>query len=144
MRERVYPDLPILGVGAVVVGELGVLLVRRDKDPGKGLWSIPGGRVELGETLDVAIHREVLEETGIEIETIRDIGYTDLIMKDSDGKIQYHYFIVHFLTKALTKDVTSETPEAEVKWFPLDTLPKDVPELIVDLIMKHENEITSI
>jgi len=101
MSDRRYPKFPIPGVGAIVVSHKGILLVRRNKEPGKGMWSIPGGGVEIGETLKEAIIREVLEETGVDIEPLYEIGYVDLITKDNQGSIEFHYLILHFLAKAI-------------------------------------------
>ncbi len=88
MSDRRYPSIPILGVGAIVVGKDGVLLGRRDKDPGKGLLSIPGGAVETGETQEQAVKREVLEETGVECDVLRFVSTADLITLDTNGKVE--------------------------------------------------------
>ena len=105
------------GVGAIVVGKRGVLLVCRNKEPGKGLWGIPGGVIELGETHREAIKREVLEETGIEIELLDLLGVIDVIMPDSEGAIEYHGFMIHYIANAKTEESYEETPEGEVGWF---------------------------
>ena len=126
MTERRYPKSPMAGVGAIVVGAKGVLLVKRDKEPGRGLWSLPGGVIEIGETHRDAIKREVLEETGIEIELldlIGVIGVIDVIQPDSKGAIEFHGLLIHYLARAKTEESYEETPEGEVRWFEPDVLP---------------------
>lgn len=145
MNERRYPQFPIPGVGAIVVGSKGVLLVRRDKDPGKGLWSIPGGGVEIGETQEESIIREVLEETGIECKIIELVSTADLITPDKSGRIEFHYLLNHYLARAITESTMPETPEAEVGWFHPNDLPTDMASpRVVELIMSVKNQILQI
>jgi 8-oxo-dGTP diphosphatase len=95
--KRLYPDQPIIGVGGIVFNEDEVLLVRRGKEPALGEWSLPGGAVEVGETLEEALHRELLEETGIEVEILGLSAFLERIFPDADGKISYHYVLLDFL-----------------------------------------------
>ena len=137
MSSRRYPHFPIPGVGGVVFGSKGILLVRRDKDPGKGLWSIPGGGVEVGETQEQALIREVFEETGVRCEMKQLVSTSDIMYPDSEGKIEYHYLLNHYIAEARTEELQPESPEAEVNWFPLDKLPLDeMPDPIVEVIQK--------
>ncbi|MFW9978306.1 MAG: NUDIX hydrolase [Candidatus Thorarchaeota archaeon] len=137
MSSRRYPEFPIPGVGGVVFGTKGVLLVRRDKEPGKGLWSIPGGGVEVGETQQEALVREVLEETGVRCNVLQFISTADIIFRDKNGDIEYHYILNHYLAEALSSSIRPETPDAEVGWFALDQLPiSDMPEAIIDIVNK--------
>ena len=126
MVGRRYPVYPIPGVGAVVVGSQGILLARRDKDPGTGLWSIPGGGVELGETQEEAVVREVFEETGIKCKVLDLISTADLITPDNTGKIEFHFILNHYLAQALTESTRPETIDGEVGWFDPDNLPSDM------------------
>ncbi|MFW9786902.1 MAG: NUDIX hydrolase [Candidatus Thorarchaeota archaeon] len=126
MNERHYPHLPIPGVGAIVVGPRGILLARRDKDPAKGLWSIPGGGVELGETQNESVIREVKEETGIACEVLEFVSTADLISHDISGNVEYHFLLNHYLARALTEDTKPETEDGEVGWFHPDRLPTDI------------------
>lgn len=145
MNERRYPQFPIPGVGAIVVGAKGVLLVRRDKEPGKGLWSIPGGGVEIGETQEESVLREVEEETGIQCEVLDFVSTVDLITPDESGQIEFHYLLNHYLARALTETTKPETPEAEVGWFHPDDLPKDMANpRITELILSVRDEILSL
>lgn len=98
-QKREYPTAPIVGVGAVVIHNGKVLLVRRAREPLIGQWSLPGGAVELGETLKEAVTREVLEETGISVETATMVRALDRIEKDASWNVRYHYVLVDFLCR---------------------------------------------
>jgi ADP-ribose pyrophosphatase YjhB (NUDIX family) len=138
LSRRQYPCHPIPGVGVIVVSQRGLLLVRRDKDPGKGLWSIPGGGVEVGETQEIAAIREVREETGVEIELLELVSTADLVTVDSQGCIQYHYLLNHYLAVAQTLTTQAEYPWAEVNWFRPDCLPlEEMPYRIQSLLQEH-------
>lgn len=113
--KREYPKAPIAAVGVVVVKGDKVLLVRRGQEPGRGRWGLPGGAVELGETVAQAAEREVDEECGIEIE-IRDvIEVIDRIIPD-DGRIRYHYILIDLLAEHRRGDPTASSDAAEVRW----------------------------
>lgn len=94
--RREYPEAPIVGVGGVIFKDSSVLLVKRDQEPGKGQWSLPGGVVELGETLTDALKREMLEEVSINIELGGLVRLLDRILHDREKKVQYHYVIVDY------------------------------------------------
>lgn len=95
--KREYPDAPIVGVGAVIVHEGRVLLIERANEPLKGEWSLPGGAVELGETLEQAMLREVLEETGLRVEARGVAEVFDRIVRDEQCRVRYHYVLVDYL-----------------------------------------------
>jgi 8-oxo-dGTP diphosphatase len=96
--RREYPEAPILGVGAVVIDGGRVLLVRRGQEPLKGQWSLPGGALELGETLQGGVVREVLEETGLEVRAGGIVEILDRITPDeTSGRIRYHYVLIDFI-----------------------------------------------
>jgi len=95
--SRKYPDRPYVGVGAVIVQDGRVLIVKRKYDPLAGQWSIPGGAVEIGETLEGCVAREMLEETGLEIEVGPVIEVFDRITRDDLGKVRYHFVLVDYL-----------------------------------------------
>ena len=135
MDERRYPHHPIPGVGAIVVSNKGVLLARRDKAPGKGLWSIPGGAVELGETQKESVIREVLEETGVLCEVIKLVSTADLITLDESGSVEFHFLLNHYLARSTGGVLKPEFPDGEVGWFHPDKLPKEmVNQEIIDLL----------
>jgi 8-oxo-dGTP diphosphatase len=97
---RTYPDRPIVGVGAVVLVEQRIVLVKRAHEPLKGEWNLPGGAVEVGETLEAACAREVLEETGLEVRVGPVIEVFDRIMFDDERRVQYHFVLVDYLCHA--------------------------------------------
>jgi len=145
MDDRRYPVHPILGVGGIVVGRKGVLLVKRHKEPDKGRWSLPGGGVEIGETQEQALMREVREETGVESRPIQLVGTADIIIPDSAGLIEYHYIVNQYLVRALTEDTKPEVPEAEVGWFRPDALPKErMNPRVFDFLQTMNGSITSL
>jgi 8-oxo-dGTP diphosphatase len=116
IMKREYPEAPIAGVGVVVLKGDKVLLVRRGKEPDRGRWGLPGGAVELGETVAQAAEREVDEECGIEIE-IRDvIEVIDRIIPDDDGQIRYHYILIDLLAEHRRGDPIASSDAAEVRW----------------------------
>jgi len=95
--QRKYPPCPLIGVGALVVDKDRILVVLRENEPGKGLWSVPGGVLELGETTLEGAKREIREETGVEAEFDRLLDVVDSITRDEKGVICYHYVLIEFL-----------------------------------------------
>src|SRR5512146_2240687 len=100
--KREYPEQPLVGVGAVIVEGERVVLVRRAAPPMAGEWSIPGGLLELGETLRAGAEREALEETGLQVEASEVVGVLDRIVPDAAGKPRYHYVLIDFLCRRLS------------------------------------------
>jgi len=95
--SRQYPERPIVGVGAVIVDDGKVLLVKRKYEPLKGQWSLPGGMVEVGETLETALAREMLEETGLRVDVGPVIEVFDRIMRDEERRVRYHFVLIDYL-----------------------------------------------
>lgn len=122
--SREYPPRPICGVGAIIKQGQCVLLTRRGKPPRSGEWSIPGGAVELGETLREATRREIREECGIEIEIERVADAVDIIQKDADGRIQYHYVLVDFVATYVSGEPIPTSDITEAIWVAADELDK--------------------
>ena len=122
MTTRQYPDRPIVAVGAIVVKDGRVLLARRGKEPSYGLWSIPGGAVNLGEELRAAARREVREECGIEIDVTEIVEVLDRVVRDSDGRIQYHYVLIDYLARWASGDPAPSSDVLEVRWVVPDDL----------------------
>jgi len=113
---REYPEAPIVGVGAVIVKDDQVLLVRRANAPSRGRWSIPGGTVELGETLAQAAVREVREECQVEVEASRVLSTFDLIQRDAKGRIRYHYVLIDLLARHVSGEPKAGTDALEARW----------------------------
>ena len=113
---REYPEAPIVGVGAVIVKDNQVLLVRRGSAPSRGMWSIPGGTVELGETLAQAAVREVREECQVEVEAGRVLSTLDLIQRDPKGRIRYHYVLVDLVARHVSGEPKAGTDALEARW----------------------------
>jgi 8-oxo-dGTP diphosphatase len=120
--RREYPEAPIVGVGAVVIDGTKVLLVRRGNEPLKGEWSLPGGAVELGETLQQGVVREVLEETGLVVVPAGIIEVLDRITQDEiqqdgvSGRVRYHYVLVDFVCRVTGGALREGSDADEVRW----------------------------
>jgi len=114
--KREYPDYPRVGVGAIVIEKERVLLVRRGIPPSLGLWAIPGGSVEIGETLKEAAEREILEETGVRVEADRPVYSFDFIERDENGEIRFHYVIVDLMARYAGGEVRAADDAADAKW----------------------------
>lgn len=114
--QREYPDRPIIGVGAVIVVDNRVLLAKRGKPPLMGQWSLPGGVVELGETLRAAAEREALEETGLIVKAGEVLEVLDRIIPGENGRTQYHYVLVDFLCQVTGGELRAGADAMEVAW----------------------------
>jgi len=113
---REYRELPRVGVGAIVIRDGRILLVKRGSSPGKGLWAPPGGLVELGETVREAAEREILEETGITIRAKEAFYVFDFIDRDKEGKIKYHYVIIDFMADYLGGEPKASDDVSDARW----------------------------
>lgn len=121
--SREFPDNPLVGVGAVIVADNRVLLVRRGQPPLLGQWSLPGGVLECGETLRDAVVREACEETGLVMETGEMLGVYERIIRSQDGRVRYHYVLIDFLCRPAGGDLKAGSDAADVRWFPPVELP---------------------
>jgi ADP-ribose pyrophosphatase len=119
---REYPIAPIVGVGAVIVRDNRVLLVRRGNEPNRGLWSIPGGAVELGETLAQAATREVREECRLEIKAQGVLSTFELIQRDEQDKVRYHYVLIDLAARYVGGQTTAGTDALDAHWATEDEL----------------------
>ena len=133
---REYPDYPRVGVGAIVLHEGRVLLVRRGRAPALGLWSVPGGLVDLGETTVEAARREVEEECGLEVRIAGLVGVLDRVTRDADGRVRYHWVLVDYLAVPESNDtITAGSDAAEVRWVTLDEVERlPITEGLADMI----------
>jgi 8-oxo-dGTP diphosphatase len=113
--EREFPQTPLVGVGAVVVQDGRVLLVRRGTEPLKGHWTLPGGLLEVGEALTAGVIREVREETGLEVEPIELIELLDRIHREGD-RVRYHYVIADYLCRVTGGELRAASDADAVRW----------------------------
>jgi 8-oxo-dGTP diphosphatase len=116
MRRR-YPVAPVVSVGVLVVRGGKILLAQRGHEPAEGLWTFPGGVVELGETLVQAAAREVREECGIDVVVRKPLTVVDRIFRDAEGQVEYHYVIVEMLADNLQGKVSPGSDACAVGWF---------------------------
>jgi 8-oxo-dGTP diphosphatase len=121
---RKYPDRPIVGVGAVIIDGDRVLLVKRAHEPLKGEWSLPGGAVEVGESLEAALIREVREETCLDVTVGPVVEVLDRIGRDAANRVEYHFVIIDYLCRVSGGTATCGSDASEVRWADRADLPK--------------------
>lgn len=122
-RKRLYPDQPIVGVGGVIVNDGKLLLEKRKNEPGRGRWTIPGGLVDLGETLENAVMREITEETCLEcaIEQVPElIDVVDNIDLDEQGRVKYHFVIIDYFVKVKSLIFKVASDAEDLAWVSVD------------------------
>jgi len=120
--SREYPPCPLVGVGALIVEGTRIVLVRRGKPPSLGQWSIPGGLVQLGETLERAVIREAQEETGLEVEPLNLVELLERIFPDDTGKIRHHYVLADYLCRVTNGTLRAGSDALEARWVDQDEL----------------------
>ncbi len=120
--KREYPEYPRVGVGAFIKKNDSVLLLKREHEPGKGKWSLPGGIVNLGEKIRDAIKREVEEEVGLKVDIVNIVDIFDSIEYDDKGRARFHYVIIGFIMKPVGGEVRGSEEASQVKWFKADEL----------------------
>jgi len=121
MRLAKTPRSPLVGVGAIIARDGAVLLVRRGEEPGRGLWSLPGGKVRWGECLRHAVQRECLEETGLKVTTGDVAGVTEALYP-SAGHPSFHYVLIGFFCEIVSGEPVAGSDALEVRWQPLENL----------------------
>jgi ADP-ribose pyrophosphatase len=121
MTTNEYPEQPQVAVGAIVIREGKVLLVKRNQPPGDGLWAIPGGRVNLGESLKQAAEREIKEETGVTIDAREPIYTFEVINEDNSG-IRFHYVIIDLVADYVSGEPCPGDDASEARWVSPDEL----------------------
>ena len=128
------PSAPVVGVGGVLIRDGKVLLIRRGKPPLYGRWVVPGGTVELGESLEQALVREMREETGLEVAPLEVLTVFDRIERDGD-RVVYHYVIVDYLCRWLGGEARAASDALEAAWAALDDLPRyDLPQKALEVV----------
>jgi len=132
----VNPTAPVVGVGGVLIRDGRVLLIRRGKPPLYGRWVVPGGTVELGESLEQALVREMREETGLEVVPLEILTVFDRIERDGD-QVVYHYVIVDYLCRWLGGEALAASDALEAAWAALDDLPRyDLPQKALEVVQE--------
>jgi len=135
--KREFPELPLVGIGSIIIEGDRVVLVKRAHPPIQGHWSIPGGVLEVGEMLREAAIREAREETGLIVEPGELLGVYDRILRDPEHRVQYHYVLIDFLCRAVGGNFLAASDAAEVRWFTRKELPAlDLAEDTLDVIQK--------
>jgi 8-oxo-dGTP diphosphatase len=114
--ERTYPTRPYLAVSAAIFHNGKVLIVRRGRAPAKGVYTLPGGGVELGETLEQAVIREVREETALDIEPVELVGFRQAIARDAAGRVERHFVILPFAARYVGGELALNEELAEADW----------------------------
>ncbi len=123
LPKSAYPDHPLLAVGAVVIHQGRVLLVRRLRPPGEGQWAIPGGKVDLGENLAQAAEREILEETGLTIAAGEPVYTFEVIDRDDAGRVRYHYVIIDLAAEYRGGKLRAGDDAGDARWVAPEELP---------------------
>ena len=142
--RREYPNQPLAGVGAVIIDKGKMILVKRGVEPGKGKWSIPGGLVELGESIRDATIREAKEETGLDVEIVidRPLDAFDNIDIDEKGGLHYHYILIQFLTRPKSGILKPSSDVLDARWVPIEEVEKyDLTKPFRRFFTKHKDEL---
>jgi len=120
--DRRYPEYPLVGVGAIIFRDERVLLVQRGTEPAYGKWSIPGGLVELGESLETAVRREVGEEVNLDVTVLDLVAVLDSVFRDENRRVEYHYVLLDFLCESPEGDPCPASDVLNCMFVPLDEL----------------------
>jgi len=145
-KQNLYPDSPRVAVGAVVFKDNRVLLVRRAQPPSQNIWAIPGGSVEIGETLQAAAEREILEETGVKIRAGEPVFTFDYIDRDKAGRIRFHYIIVNLMADYISGEPHAGDDAADARWVSSGaiggmTVSKMTRRLLIPVLVLKRNKI---
>lgn len=123
--SRLYPQVPVVAAAAIIFREGKILMVKRAKEPNKGKWSIPGGRIELGESIYEAVKREVSEECNIEIEVLRVFDAADNVIRDEEKRVRYHYVTIDILARYKDGQIKAQSDVDDYRW----VMPKELLEI---------------
>jgi 8-oxo-dGTP diphosphatase len=120
--QREYPEVPLIGVGAIIIEDERVVLVKRAHPPLQAQWSVPGGVLEVGELLHEAAVREAREETGLVVEPLELLGVYDRVLRNPEQRVQYHYVLIDFLCRRVAGDLAAASDASEGHWFAREEL----------------------
>jgi len=118
--KRLYPDQPVVGVGAVIIKQGKIALIKRGNEPSRGKWTIPGGLVELAESPEQAVIREAKEETGLSVDSPLLIDVVSNVDYDESGKVKYHYVIIDYLVHVKAGTAEAASDAVELRWVPFE------------------------
>ena len=121
--DRRYPERPLVGVGAIILDGSRVLMVVRGRPPRAGWWSLPGGLLETGETLAEAVRREASEETGLDVEPAGVLEIFERIIRDAEGRVEYHYVLVDYVCRAAAGEPRASSDVRAAEWIERTELP---------------------
>jgi 8-oxo-dGTP diphosphatase len=137
MSHRLYPGRPIVGVGVLIEEDGRYLLVKRAAEPDAGLWSIPGGLIDVGEKAADAAVREALEETGLSVEIMNRVDVVDKIVQDDDGNVRYHFIIIDFRARPLSGEMRPMDDALDAAWAaPEDFIKYELTPTLVELLKR--------
>jgi 8-oxo-dGTP diphosphatase len=122
-ERRLYPEKPVVGVGALISDGERYLLIKRAAEPDAGFWSVPGGLVEVGERAEDAAVREAKEETGLDVEVVELLGVVDKIVRDEDSRIKFHFVIVDYLVRPKGGSLQAASDALEARWVKAEEIP---------------------
>jgi len=135
--KREFPEVPLVGVGSIIIEGGKVVLVKRAHPPIQGQWSIPGGVLEVGELVREAAIREAREETGLIVDPGELLGVFDRVLRDGEKRVQYHYVLIDFLCQRVGGELRAASDAEEVRWFSREELPAlDLAQDTLEVIQK--------
>ena len=138
--KRLYPDQPVVGVGAVIVKECKIVLIKRGNEPSKGKWTIPGGLVELAESPEQAVIREAKEETGLDVDAPTLIDVVSNVDFDEKLKVKYHYVIIDYFVHVKEGIAQASSDALELRWVPFEEVEKYDLTASFRLFFRHNRE----
>ena len=138
--KRLYPDQPVVGVGAVIIRDGKIALIKRGNEPAKGKWTIPGGLVELAESPEQAVIRETKEEVSLEVENPILLDVVSNVDFDEVGKVKYHYVIIDYLVRVKTGIASASSDAVELQWVPFDQVETYTLTASFRLFFRHNRE----
>jgi 8-oxo-dGTP diphosphatase len=122
-ERRLYPEKPVVGVGALISDGVRYLLIKRAAEPDAGFWSVPGGLVEVGERAEDAAVREAKEETGLDVEVVELLGVVDKIVRDEESRIKFHFVIIEYLVRPKGGTLQAASDALEARWVKAEEFP---------------------